>query len=71
VPFQAITMSIPALMRIPKLIISAPGPRKASIMSRTLRESISTACPSTVLRMHRDAIVYLDEESAAQLELDV
>lgn len=70
VPMQAITVSIPALMRIPKLIISAPGSRKASIMSRTLREIISTACPSTILRIHSDATVYLDEESAAQIELD-
>lgn len=69
VPMQAITMSIPALMRVPKLIISVPGSRKASVVSRTLREMISTACPSTILRIHSDATVYLDEESAAQIEL--
>lgn len=68
VPGQAITLTVPALMRVPKLIISVPGRRKASIINRTLKEPISTACPATILRSHPDATVYLDEESAAQIE---
>ncbi|MGH9450719.1 MAG: glucosamine-6-phosphate deaminase [Terriglobia bacterium] len=67
VPGQAITLTIPALMRAPRLIASVPGPRKASIVRRTLEEPISTACPATILRVHRNATVYLDEESAAEL----
>ncbi|MGH9431308.1 MAG: glucosamine-6-phosphate deaminase [Terriglobia bacterium] len=68
VPPQALTLTIPVLMRVPKLIISVPGGRKAKIVSRTLTEAISTDCPATILRTHPNATVYLDEESAAQLD---
>lgn len=65
VPRRAITLTIPALLRVPKLIISVPGKRKAEIVARALREEISTACPATILRAHADATVYLDAESAS------
>ena len=68
VPAQAMTLTIPALMRVPKLIVSVPGLRKAKIVNRALHEAISTACPATILRKHRDATVYLDEESASELQ---
>ncbi|MBT9332613.1 glucosamine-6-phosphate deaminase [Acidipila sp. 4G-K13] len=68
VPSQAITVTIPALMRVPRLIVSVPGPRKAAVMRRTVEEAISTACPATILRQHPDATIYLDRESAAELE---
>lgn len=68
VPAQAITLTIPALLRVPKLIASVPGLRKARIVKRALYEAISTACPATILRTHPDATVYLDEESASEFE---
>ena len=67
VPAQAMTLTIPALLRVPKLIVSVPGIRKARIVARALHEAISTACPATILRMHPDATLYLDEESASEL----
>lgn len=68
VPGQAITLSIPALFRVPKLIVSVPGPRKARIVRRALEETIGTNCPATILRTHPDATLYLDKESAAEVE---
>lgn len=67
VPRQAITLTIPTLLRVPTLILSVPGPRKALIVKRTLQEPIATKCPSTILRSHPDAIAFLDRESAAQI----
>lgn len=67
VPSQAMTLTIPTLLRVPKLIISVPGSRKAKIVYRALHDPISTACPATILRTHPDATVYLDEESAVEL----
>jgi glucosamine-6-phosphate deaminase len=61
------TLTIPALLRVPTLIVSVPGLRKARIVKRALYEAISTACPATILRTHPDATVYLDEESASEL----
>ena len=67
VPSRALTLTIPALFRTPKLIVSVPGPRKAAIVRRTALEPISIACPATILRTHSDATVYLDPDSAAEL----
>ena len=69
VPASAITLTIPALMRVPKLIASVPGPRKAAIVRRTIQDPISTACPATILRTHPDVTLYLDPDSASELEL--
>jgi glucosamine-6-phosphate deaminase len=67
VPEHAITLTIPALFRVPKLIVSVPGRRKAKIVRRTFEEPISTECPATILRTHPDATIYLDLESANEL----
>ena len=67
VPEYAITLTIPALLRVPRLIVSVPGKRKAKIVRRAFAEPVSTACPATVLRTHPDATIYLDLESANEL----
>jgi glucosamine-6-phosphate deaminase len=68
VPECAISLTIPAILRIPKLIVSVPGSRKAAIMRRMLEETISTKCPASILRTHPDVTVYLDQDSASELE---
>jgi glucosamine-6-phosphate deaminase len=70
VPSRALTLTIPAIMRVPKLILTVPGERKAHIVKRALHEPISEACPATILRTHPDVTVFLDADSAAELELD-
>ena len=67
VPERALTLTIPTLLKVPKLIVSVPGRRKAQSVRRTLEEPISTACPATILRVHPDVTIYLDEESASEL----
>ena len=69
VPASALTLTIPAVMRVPRLIASVPGPRKAAIVRRTVEEEISTACPATLLRTHPDVTVYLDQDSASELNI--
>lgn len=68
VPEHALTLTIPTLFRIPKLILSVPGSRKVEAVRRTLYDPITTACPSTLLRTHPDVTIYLDTESAAELK---
>lgn len=67
VPKQALTLTIPTLFRVPKLIVSVPGASKAEAVRRTLEEPIATNCPSTLLRDHPDVTIYLDVDSAAEL----
>lgn len=68
VPARALTLTIPTLLRVPRLIVSVPGPRKAHIVRRTLVETVSTKCPATILRSHPNATVYLDRDSASELD---
>jgi glucosamine-6-phosphate deaminase len=67
VPEQALTLTIPTMLKVPKLIVSVPGGRKAQSVRRTLADPISTACPATILRVHPDVTIYLDQESASAL----
>lgn len=67
VPERALTLTIPTLFRVPKIIISISGKRKAHIVLRTLVDPISTKCPATILRAHADTTLYLDEEAAAEI----
>jgi glucosamine-6-phosphate deaminase len=67
VPERALTLTISTLLKVPKLIVSVPGLRKAKSVRRTLEEQISTACPATILRAHPDVTLFLDRESASEL----
>lgn len=68
VPERAMTLTIPTLFQVPRLIASVVGPRKAKILRRTISEPISTECPATILRTHPDATIYLDTPSAGELD---
>jgi glucosamine-6-phosphate deaminase len=68
VPKQALTLTIPTLLEVPRLVVSVPGKRKAAIVRRTLRDPISVLCPATILRTHPDVTIFLDEESASELD---
>lgn len=67
VPKCALTLAIPTILRIPKLIVSVPGKRKAQSVRRTLDDPISTAYPATILRTHPDTTLYLEREAAVEL----
>lgn len=68
VPECAITLTIPVLLRVPQLIVSVPGRRKAKIVRSTLEGPLSTGCPATILRTHPNVTMYLDPESADELD---
>lgn len=67
VPRQAVTLTIPTLLKVPRLILSVPDKRKAEAVRRTVMDPVSTACPATILRTHPGATLYLDATSASQL----
>lgn len=67
VPRDALTLTIPTLFRVPKLIVTVPGSRKATAVRRALQDPIAPDCPATILRTHPDVTIYLDVDSAAAL----
>jgi glucosamine-6-phosphate deaminase len=65
VPRQAITLTIPTLLKARALFCVVPGSRKADAVRATLHGPISTVCPASILRNHPNSSLYLDAASAA------
>ena len=70
VPRQALTLTVPALMRIPRLILAVPGRAKAEAVRAAVEGEITPCCPASILRRHSHATLYLDRDSAALLAPD-
>jgi len=65
VPTHAYTLTIPELLSANKLVVIVPTKAKAEAVKNTCEGPISTECPASILRTHKDATLYLDEESAS------
>ena len=68
VPTHAITLTVPALFRSDYLYAIVPGEKKADAIYHTLYSEVRETYPSTIIRRHKNAVLYLDEESAAKLK---
>ncbi len=68
VPRRALTLTIPAMLRAPRIVCCVPGPTKSEAVKRALEGAITERCPASALRRHRGARLFLDVESAALLE---
>lgn len=69
VPKQAISLTIPALLSARNVQVCAPERRKAQAVRTSLTAPIDTACPATILRQSPHAVLFLEKESAALLDL--
>jgi glucosamine-6-phosphate deaminase len=67
-PRKAYTMTMPAILAAREVFCMAPGKSKAEAVRRTLSDPVSTACPATALRRHREATLFLDEDSAERVD---
>lgn len=67
VPSHALTLTVPALLGASYIYCMVPGKNKAEAVSYTLREEISEKYPSTILRRHKNSILFLDGDSSAKL----
>lgn len=69
VPEQAITLTIPALLAPGRIQVVVPERRKAEAVRSTLTMPVSNACPASVLREQDNAMLFLETESAALLDV--
>ena len=67
VPRTALTLTIPALMRVPKLILNVPGKNKAEAVRRTVEGPVTPDCPASILQRHPDATLFVDRDAASLL----
>lgn len=63
VPRQAITLTVPRLLRAEALFCVVPGAMKRDAVQQTLHGPISTACPASILREQARCTLFLDRES--------
>jgi len=69
VPKQALTLTIPALMAADSIYCMVPGSNKAAAIRHTLQDDIDSRYPSTILRKHPQAYLFIDTASAAELSV--
>lgn len=69
VPETAVTVTIPALMSARHIVCVVPGRRKAEAVCKMLSEEISPGCPASILRIHKNASMFLDVDSASSFLL--
>ena len=67
VPTHAMTLTVPTLVKAPYVFCIVPAKTKANAVWETLNGTIDEHCPATILRMHEQAKLYLDNESSARL----
>ncbi len=63
-----ITMGPQSIMRVKHLVMIVNGKEKAEILQRFLTEPISVENPSTLLRLHPNLTVLVDQEAAALIQ---
>jgi len=68
VPSEAITVTIPALLRAATVLAIVPEARKREPVRRALEGPVTTACPASILREQPHATLYLDADSAGGID---
>jgi glucosamine-6-phosphate deaminase len=67
VPTHALTITMPALFKSTFAYAIVPGKFKASAIYHTINSDVSELYPSTILRKHDHAVLFIDEDSASKL----
>ncbi len=67
VPKQALSMSVRQILKAKEILAVVPDTRKAMAVKACFEGEISPMAPSSILRTHANATVYLDRNSASLL----
>ncbi|WP_428387030.1 glucosamine-6-phosphate deaminase [Mucisphaera sp.] len=67
VPKQAITMTVPEIMRSRHIICSVPDERKAQAVAAAVEGPVTETVPASILQQHGACRLYLDPPAASRL----
>jgi glucosamine-6-phosphate deaminase len=67
VPLYAISMGIKTIMCAKKILLLANGPEKAEAIYRTIYEDITPETPASILQLHQDVTVIVEQNAARLL----
>ena len=68
VPHQAISMTVPQILKSRSIILAVPDRRKAEAVRATLEGPLTPNCPASILQQHAACHLFLDPESASLLK---
>jgi glucosamine-6-phosphate deaminase len=60
-------MGIGTIMKAKKIVLLANGRKKSQAIERTIHGPVSTEVPATVLQLHNNVLLIIDEEAASQI----
>lgn len=64
VPTHAVTLTIPTLIKPTYVYCIVPGKTKGEAVYNTVKGEVTKTCPASILRIHENAILYTDMDSA-------
>ena len=67
-PHMAMTMGIATIMEAKYVLLIATGKNKAQAIQDMVNGPLSASCPASILQMHQNAIIMVDNEAASLLE---
>ena len=69
VPIYAITMGVGTVLEARKLLLLANGANKAKAIAEAIEGPVSCMCTASVLQLHPDSSLFLDNEAAGKLKM--
>ncbi len=69
VPHHVLTMGIGTIMEARTIVLLAFGAAKAEAIARSLEGPLTARIPASILQMHQNTVVLLDEAAASKLEM--
>lgn len=67
VPKKAITMGIRTIFQARRIVLLASGANKAAMIRRLLDDNITTEVPATLLKLHPDLTILVDQEAGSEI----
>lgn len=67
VPRKAVTMGLGGIMKAKKIMVIASGEGKAEVVKAMMSGKITTEIPATMLQMHNNVVLIVDEVAASLL----
>ena len=64
VPRRAVTMGVGSIMKAKKIVLLASGFNKAKAVKEMLSGKVTTELPASLLQLHHDTLVILDQDAA-------
>ena len=64
VPEYALTLTVPTMFNADHLFCVVPAATKADAVKATVFNPVSEKCPASILRRHKNAVLYTDRDSA-------